>query len=496
MIVRRVRMMVLSSLRAYFRDTSLLPAPSSAARPTDPGPSALRPNGHGALADALEPGGLSTLLRRRCWREAAIDWNREVVAMTEIGAGPILARASVNETVRERLLCPFTLQLWTVDRMLNFEIENDPHYTGLELQVFDDPAHGQGMAVLVRRRGDGRIDIYRQPGLTLDPAIAQVGGELGNWLEAPIDPARFVISPDGIDVEVGFTDEAGRVLWLRIDDRDGRRRHRGTLLAPVGAVVEDPRSLPLFVMGGCDLVRRSGRIVDIRIDGHPVTTGRLPGGWLHRRRLIKYTADPTVVICNPAHEGPVDTVDPPGTRPRRARPTVERDRGPASGQRRAPRPPGAGPGSSRACPAPTTHDRRRDLATRRRRHPGRRRRLVDRRAAPGSRRAPPRRRPGLEAGRPATAHDGRHTPCPGLSQLADDLPLVGNGHPRGPADTDLAVGAHRRPARRVLPAAHGRASTVAGGSVLAGRRFPTEPEPGSRQTAGIGEEMRRQGQAQ
>jgi hypothetical protein len=82
--------------------------------------------------------------------------------MTEIGAGPILARTSVNETVRRRLLCPFTLQLWAVDRMLNFEIENDPHYTGLELQVFDDPAHGQGMAALIRRREDGRIDIYRQ----------------------------------------------------------------------------------------------------------------------------------------------------------------------------------------------------------------------------------------------------------------------------------------------------------------------------------------------
>jgi hypothetical protein len=31
---------------------------------------------------------------------------------------------------------------------------------------------------------------------------------------------------------------------------------------------------------------------------------------LHRRRLVKYTADPTVVICNQAHEGPVATVDP------------------------------------------------------------------------------------------------------------------------------------------------------------------------------------------
>jgi len=223
----------------------------------------------------------------------------EVVAMANIGPGPVLAQAPTNQTARRRLLCPFTLQLWTVDRMLNFEIADDPHYEGLELQVFDDPAHGQGMAVLVRRREDGRFDIYRQPGLTLDPAIAQVGGELGEWLEAPIDPARFEISPDGVDVDVRFT-----------DDRDGRRRRRGTLLAPVGAVVEDPVSLPLFVMGGCELVRRSGRVFDIRIDGRPVTTGRLAGGWLHRRRLVKYTADPAVVICNHAYDGPVPTVDP------------------------------------------------------------------------------------------------------------------------------------------------------------------------------------------
>jgi hypothetical protein len=84
------------------------------------------------------------------------------------------------------------------------------------------------------------------------------------------------------------------------------------LLAPVGSVLEHPVSLSLFVMGGCDLVRRSGAAFDIRIDGRPVTTGRLPGGWLHRRRLVKYTADPTVVVCNRAHDGPLATRAPGG----------------------------------------------------------------------------------------------------------------------------------------------------------------------------------------
>ena len=66
--------------------------------------------------------------------------------MADIGPGPVLAQAPPNQTARRRLLCPFTLQLWAVDRMLNFEVADDPYYEGLELQVFDDPAHGQGMA--------------------------------------------------------------------------------------------------------------------------------------------------------------------------------------------------------------------------------------------------------------------------------------------------------------------------------------------------------------
>jgi hypothetical protein len=208
------------------------------------------------------------------------------------------------------MLCPVELQVWVVDRMLNFEIAGNPHYEGLELQAYDDPDHGRGMVVLLRRKGSGRLDAYRQYGLRVDPSIVGVGGELGEWREAVIDPARLSIGPFGVDVAVALIDVDGRVIKVRIDDRNGRRRRPGTLLAPVGAVVERPASLSLFLMGGCDLVRRGGPTFDVRIGGRRVTTGRLPGGWLHRRRLVKYTADPTVVVCNPASDGPVATVGP------------------------------------------------------------------------------------------------------------------------------------------------------------------------------------------
>jgi hypothetical protein len=60
----------------------------------------------------------------------------------DISRAPVGPAAAKDGAAHQGLLCPFELQVWTVDRMLNFEITDDPVYEGLELQVFDDPAHG------------------------------------------------------------------------------------------------------------------------------------------------------------------------------------------------------------------------------------------------------------------------------------------------------------------------------------------------------------------
>jgi hypothetical protein len=59
-----------------------------------------------------------------------------------------------------------------------------------------------------------------------------------------------------------------------------------------------------------DLLRRGGRAFRILIDGRPVRTGSLPGGWFHHRRLVKYATDIVVVRLNQAHDGPVSVLDP------------------------------------------------------------------------------------------------------------------------------------------------------------------------------------------
>jgi hypothetical protein len=106
----------------------------------------------------------------------------------------------------------------------------------------------------VRNARPGPLAVQPPRHGTMDPELAQAGGELGAWVEADIDPARFDISEDGVDVDVRLADLAGRAI----------------------------------------------------------TTGRLPGAWLHRRRLVKYTADPTVVVVNRAHDSPVGGGRAPG----------------------------------------------------------------------------------------------------------------------------------------------------------------------------------------
>lgn len=106
-----------------------------------------------------------------------------------------------------------------------------------------------------------------------------------------------------------FHNTADRTIEVRVDDRDTRRRAPDTPLAPFGAAIQHPTSLMLVWMRRFDLLRVTGREPEIRIDGRRVATGRLPGEWIHRRRLIKWADGLAVVRLNSMSEGNVAVAD-------------------------------------------------------------------------------------------------------------------------------------------------------------------------------------------
>ena len=203
------------------------------------------------------------------------------------------------------MLNPLSLAVDPLAAMLNCELADHPVYDGLELQWFDDDVHGTGMLAFLSRRADRRVDYYPQPGLRLDPSHYSIGGGTGAWTETVYDVARLAVTDDGVDAEVRFTDVGGRDIEIRVDDRDGRRRRRAGLLAPVSSGIDHPTALMLVWLPGFDLVRATGTPPVIRIDGEDAAIGRLPGVRLHRRHLIKYAAPVIAVDVNADSDGPL-----------------------------------------------------------------------------------------------------------------------------------------------------------------------------------------------
>src|SRR4051812_49447296 len=91
-------------------------------------------------------------------------------------------------------VCPFSLSLSPIERLLNLEFSDDPVYDGLELQWFDDDIHSRGLLAFLSRRADRRVDYYLERGLRLDPAGYEIGGGVGASAAAGLPGARLAIA--------------------------------------------------------------------------------------------------------------------------------------------------------------------------------------------------------------------------------------------------------------------------------------------------------------
>jgi hypothetical protein len=201
-------------------------------------------------------------------------------------------------------ICPFAVAVEPIAAMLNFEIVDDPTYTGLEIQRLDDDVHGRGFVVLLVRRDDRLTDIYRSPGLRLERETYAISAGVGEWLKTEFETAQLEVSERGVRIALDMRDTAGRTIRVSLDDRGTAPRPMARLLAPVSASIEKPESMMLVWMPRFELARADAPF-SLSIDGRPTMTGQLPGARLHGRRLVKYAADLVVVRLNPQASGPI-----------------------------------------------------------------------------------------------------------------------------------------------------------------------------------------------
>lgn len=212
----------------------------------------------------------------------------------------------------KRLVLPFSIAVEPMARLLLVNLERDPDsvYAGFEPQAFDDEVHGRGLIVLAWRR-DGRVDLYHQGGLRLDPSGYDIaGGGLHAMHERAFDGAWFEVRDIGVDADVPFEDADGRRVELTVRELGARPRPRIGLLAPMGQAASAPSALPLVLLRDFSFVRRARSEVRVAIDGREHAVDRLPVP-IERQSVyfVRYAEEPLIARLNPAHDGPVATLD-------------------------------------------------------------------------------------------------------------------------------------------------------------------------------------------
>ena len=197
---------------------------------------------------------------------------------------------------------PFSVSINPMKRLflINFEKDPDEIYIGFEPQWFDDASYGTGLRIIAWRK-DGYIDVYQQPGLTIEDRIDVAAKGLADTIVSPLTNARFDVTAGGVDVAFAFKDKSGRQVDVEIVEKSQKPTNPFSLLAPVGSSSVNPSSLPVYLMFKFYFVRQTNTDVTISINGrtHKADTFPFP---LHGSRVyfMRYSADTFLVDWCPA----------------------------------------------------------------------------------------------------------------------------------------------------------------------------------------------------
>jgi len=206
---------------------------------------------------------------------------------------------------------PFSLSITPMEALLFMTFEQDPDsvYSAFEAQRFDDDLQGTGQLV-IGWRVDGKVDIFHDPQLRLDPDGYDVcEGGMANMVARDFSDSHFTVGSSGVEANFSFEDLQGRLIKFEIRERNNKAPQPFGFLSPVGEGSENPSAMPILMLHDFYFVRRKGTEISITIDGrsHRPDVINFPIDWTIMY-FTRYTPDPLVMFFNPAFDGPVSTL--------------------------------------------------------------------------------------------------------------------------------------------------------------------------------------------
>lgn len=212
--------------------------------------------------------------------------------------GKTLNKDIYLKEVKNNLLCPFNLNIEPMDKLILFDVEDDPLCETIELQEFNDDI-SKGLVILLYRK-DKEIDVYYTEGIKHD---FYSGSKNGTSQLITIDNYTFEKNPDQLTFILKFTDKDNNKISVKAIEQHSDKSHFD-ILAPAGNMIDNFTSFPLFFMQKTAFLEKNSSEIDIEIAGNKRKPVFIPiainGKFVF---LSRYCLDPVACSLNENYKG-------------------------------------------------------------------------------------------------------------------------------------------------------------------------------------------------
>lgn len=209
-----------------------------------------------------------------------------------------------QENAKSQLLCPFNINIEPIEKLILFDIEDDPLYLTIELQEFNDDI-SNGLVIILYRK-DKEIDVYYTEGIKHDYYKGTKNGI--NHLIIP-EKYTFGKNTDQLTFILQFTDKYNNTIFVEAIEKHSDKKHFD-ILAPAGDMIENFTSFPLFFMQKTAFLEKNYTTIDIKIAGEDRKPVAIPiainGKFVY---LSRYCLEPVAVSFNENFKGTINTTE-------------------------------------------------------------------------------------------------------------------------------------------------------------------------------------------
>lgn len=212
----------------------------------------------------------------------------------------------------KRFVAPFEIREAPLRQYCEVVFAGHDHYKSIELQYLEISDDRRGYVVLMNTH-EGFLDILSESSLALDedwcrndPSVSHY--RLGRVETVDLDDLRLDTGVEGVDARVAFTDNAGRRIEMVVTSASSGPAKSRNLFIPASPRPNVTMLWFLYVFEFAPL--RPSDLIDIRIDGQPVTPNKWP--WpIGLRRYIqgRYANNIAFFSLNPPKAGPLPFID-------------------------------------------------------------------------------------------------------------------------------------------------------------------------------------------